>query len=83
MWAKNQNQTVICFHSLTALIQYADLQRVFRFLHVLTARIDLIDAVAHFHMDPGAHDAQTRNTLVQLFDAVINIGEDGEQTIKQ
>lgn len=82
-WAENENQTVICFHSLTPLLQYADRERVFRFLHLLTGRIDSIDAVAHFHMNPEAHDAQTRNTLVQLFDAVIDIDETGERTIKQ
>jgi len=80
-WAENNNQTVVCFHSLTPLLQYADLQRVFRFLHVLTGRIASSDAVAHYHMDPSAHDEQTRQTLVQLFDATIELDADGTRSI--
>jgi len=80
-WSQNSNQTVVCFHSLTPLLQYADLQRVFRFLHVLTGRIDSSDAIAHYHMDPGAHDEQTRNTLIQLFDATIELDADGNRSI--
>lgn len=80
-WSENGNQTVVCFHSLTPLLQYADLQRVFRFLHVLTGRIDSSDAVAHYHMDPNAHDEQTRNTLEQLFDATIELDADGNRSI--
>jgi hypothetical protein len=80
-WAENNNQTVVCFHSLTPLLQYADLQRVFRFLHVLTGRIASSDAVAHYHMDPTAHDEQTRQTLVQLFDATIELDADGTRSI--
>jgi len=76
--ASEQEQVVVCFHSLTALLQYADLQRVFRFVHVLTGRFKSANAVAHFHMDPSAHDQQTISTLRQLFDAVVEEDEHGE-----
>lgn len=74
-------QTVVCFHSLTALLQYAGLQDVFKFLHTLIGRIRNNDIVAHFHADPSAHDAQTMNTLKQLFDTVVRIDRDGNRTI--
>lgn len=80
-WAGSPNRTVVCFHSLTTLLQYADLERVFRFLHLLTGRLKSADAVAHFHLDPGAHDAQTVNTLSQLFDVVVE-HDDSDYTIK-
>lgn len=69
---QDDNQVVVCFHSLTPLLQYAELTRVFRFLHVLIGRLNSMNAVTHFHMDPSAHDQQTINTLTQLFDAVID-----------
>lgn len=81
-WDEDSNQTVACFHSITALLQYASLQRVFRFLHVLTGRIESSDAVAHYHMDPSAHDQQTISTLTPLFDAIIELDDDGEWSVR-
>jgi len=62
---------VVCFDSLTELLQYVDVQETFRFLHVLTGRLQSSGAVAHFHLNPEAHDDQTVSTLRTLFDAVI------------
>lgn len=64
-------ETIVCFHSLTALLAHSDLERAFRFLHVLTGRIAAADAVAHFHVDPTAHDPRDLNTLAALFDGVV------------
>jgi hypothetical protein len=82
-WDSNDNQTVACFHSLTSLLQYADPQRVFRFLHVLTEKFDSSEVVAHYHMDPSAHDQQTINTLTPLFDASVEHDENEEWTVRQ
>lgn len=61
-----------CFDSLTALLQYADQERVFRFLHTLTTWIDQSNAHAHYHLDPDAHDPATIATLEPLFDATVD-----------
>lgn len=82
-WADREQQAVACFHSLTPLLQYADLQRVFRFLHVLISRFQILDTVAHFHLDPTAHDAHTVNTLTQLVDAVVEFDAEGEWIVRQ
>jgi hypothetical protein len=71
----------VCFDSITSLLQYADLQRTFRFLHVVTGRIKTVDGVGHFHMDPAAHTDQELATLKGLFDAVVEVDEDGEFTV--
>ena len=63
--------TVFCFDSLTALLQYVDLDRAYRFLHALVERLWGAGAYAHFHVDPGAHDPETVVTLAALFDAVV------------
>lgn len=60
----------LCFESLTVLLQYADLERVFRFLHVLVARLRETGVDAHFHIDPSTQDEQTLVTLASLFDDV-------------
>jgi len=69
----------ICFDSITALLQYVQVDEAFRFLHVITERFADVGAVSHFHMDPYAHDDETIDTLVTLFDAVYEY-EGGEVT---
>lgn len=76
-WQTNDNETVICFHSLSTLLQYTDLESTFRFLHTLSGRVATIDGRAHYHMDPDVHDDKTVQTLLQLFDAVVRIEDDG------
>ncbi|WP_276299363.1 DUF7504 family protein [Halorussus lipolyticus] len=80
-WDGNGHRTVACFDSLTALLQYADLQTVYKFLHVLTGRFDAADVTAHFHLDPDACDQQTVSTLTSLFDTVVEL-DDGEWTVR-
>jgi len=73
---------VVCFDSITSLLQYADLQRTFRFLHVVTGRVKSVGAVGHYHVDPAAHDDQDLATLKGLFDAVVEV-DDGEITVQR
>lgn len=73
-WENDGNQIVVCFHSLTTLLQYVELKRAFRFLHVFTGHTQAAGAMAHFHMDRVAHDDRELNTLTTLFDTVIEAG---------
>jgi hypothetical protein len=71
----------LCFDSLTALLQFVELRRAFQFLHVVTSRVSSADAVAHYHLDPQAHDEQTLATMRGLFDAVVEVNERGDWTV--
>jgi KaiC/GvpD/RAD55 family RecA-like ATPase len=75
------DRTRLAFHSLSTLLLYSDVETVFRFLHVLTGRIDAVDAVALFTIDSTAHDDETMTTLGPLFDGTIEHrrGEDGTE----
>jgi len=64
-------QLVVCFDSVTALLQYVDVEQAFKFLHILTDRFSDANALAHFHLDPAAHAEETVNTLLPLFDAAV------------
>lgn len=71
-WNDNPNETVVCFDSLTALLQYTDdVQTAFRFLHTLVGRVQTAQARACYTITPDAHDDQTVATLTSLFDAVL------------
>lgn len=59
------------FDDVTSLLQYTDLNTAYRFLNVLTGRIDAADGVAYFGVTPGAHDERTVNTLRNLFDGTV------------
>lgn len=72
-----------CLDSLTALLQYVDTDRAFRFVHALTARLSAAGASAHFHLDPGAVDDRTVNTLLSFVDAAARLEEDGTITVER
>ena len=81
--ADEDEYIAVCFDGITSLLQYADLQRAFRFLHVVTGRVKTVGGIGHYHLDPEAHDPQTLATLKGLFDAVIEVDDDGSITIQQ
>lgn len=82
-WNGGAPQTAFCFDSVTAMLQYTDLQRAFRFLHTVTGRISQSGAVGHYHLTPDAHDDKTVSTLYSLFDAVVEVTEDSDEwTVK-
>ena len=75
-WADSDHGVALCFHSVTPLLQYNTLDEMFHFLRILTDRVEDTGAVAHYHLDPSAHDEQTVNRLVPLFDDVHDTTDD-------
>lgn len=71
-WASDgvDGPPVVCFHSVSALLQFAGLEESFRLLSGVAERCSEADAVAHYHMDPRAHSERTIERLRPLFDAV-------------
>ena len=74
-----EEDIAVCFDSLTALLQYVDLETAYEFLHALTGQLYSAGAVSHFHIDPSAHDQRTVDTLLSLFDAKVELGADGAE----
>ena len=75
-----ERSIIACFHSITTLLQYVDLQQAFKFLNVLTGRFTDAGAIAHYHINPAAHDEQTIRKLTTLFDGTVE-WEDKEWTV--
>lgn len=59
---------VVCFDSITSLLQFADRDRALEFLHTLAGTFRRADATAHFHVDPSVYDETTLGQLRSLFD---------------
>jgi hypothetical protein len=68
--------------SLTALLQHVSVNAAFRFVHVLSGRVDRERAVLVASLDPGAHDTQTVATMTQPFDVVVT-GEQGTRRVRR
>lgn len=75
---KNAGDVLITVDSLTVPLQYVDLQRLFRFLHVITNRARDSGASCVVRVNPDAHDEQTVVTLASLFDTVLTYEGDGD-----
>lgn len=69
----------VCLDNISTMLMYSNVQTIFRFLHVFTGRVQNVDGLGIYLMDPDAHDAQTLNTLKGLFDGLIEV-RDGEVT---
>lgn len=64
--------------SLTALLQYVDESRGYRFCNAVVNRMASLDGDARFRLRAGAHDRQTVETFASLADAVVERpGDDG------
>jgi hypothetical protein len=80
-WASDPSPLTLCFDSLSILLQYADADRVYRFVHTLTGHLAGYGASAHFHMDPKAHDEATVARLSGLVDTVVEVDHHGHRTV--
>jgi hypothetical protein len=65
---------VVCFDSLTSMLQYVDLKTAYEFLHAITGQIHAAGAQSHFHIDPDAHDERHVASITSLFDAKVSLG---------
>jgi KaiC/GvpD/RAD55 family RecA-like ATPase len=62
-------------HSLSTILMYADLRRVFQFVHVLTGRIASSEFVGVFAIDTTVPDSRDLEILKQPFDALVELRE--------
>lgn len=70
------NEPVVCFDSLTSLLQYVDFETAYEFLHAITGQIHATGARAHFHIDPSAHDEKQVAGITSLFDASVSLNDE-------
>ena len=76
-WTDGETQPVVSVQTLTVLLEYVDFDTAFRYLHILTHRIQAAGAIGYFQMDPDIHDPETTNTLKTLFDVVVEVSDSG------
>lgn len=72
----DERPTVLCFQSVTVLLQYAEPDAVHRFLHTLTGHAAALGVDGHFHLHADAHDDRTVASLRPLFDDIVHAGDE-------
>lgn len=74
-----EGPVLVCFDSLTSMLQYVDIKTAYEFLHAITGQIHAAGARAHFHIDPSAHDSKDVAGIASLFDARVQLDSEGKQ----
>jgi len=75
--ALSPGEVRVCMESLDPLIDVFDPEELFRFLHLLTARVRALHGIGHFHMATGL-DSELADLLEPLFDVTIRSRETEE-----
>lgn len=75
MWGHEGDHVTLCITSLTTLLQYTDITRVFRFLHATVSSFKAVPATVstHYHVDPGAVDEQDVARVRSLMNDEIDV----------
>jgi hypothetical protein len=77
-WRDADSTTLMCLHSVTALLATYEPERVIGLITSLNDLCEHLGVVAHHHIDPDEHDEETVATLRPLYDAVVEYTpEDG------
>ena len=72
-WESTDGATVLCLHSLTALITAFERDPVISLVGGLNRLCEAVEAVAHHHMDPTEHNDETVAMFRPLYDAVVEV----------
>lgn len=64
--------------SLSSLLMYVDMRKLFQFAQTLSGRIDSADGLGVLAIDPTTHDTKTVNTFSQVTDGRIEVREPQE-----
>lgn len=71
----DDRETLVFFESLTDLLDHVSLHRAFKFLQVLTARIENADGHGYYLVDSSAHGTTSLAALRELVDAAVTLDE--------
>ncbi|WP_276280077.1 DUF7504 family protein [Halorussus caseinilyticus] len=68
------------FDSLSPVLMYADVRRVYQFLHVITGRIASSGFTGVFTLDTVGGEREITQRLMQVFDALVEVRETEDAT---
>lgn len=70
-------RTRVALDSVSTLLMYEEFQTVLRFLHVLSGRLEVVNALGLFVINTETHEDQVTESILELADGVIEVREQG------
>jgi hypothetical protein len=64
----NEFEDGLGFDILSELLGLFDTETVFKFVHVMNSRLESINALTHYYINPSAQPTSEINVLKELFD---------------
>ncbi len=80
-WDAADRDVTFYLESLGVVLEYTDLRTLYRFLHVLTARVDAVDGRAQYVLDPAAVPDRNVEVLKTLMDGAV-VADDGDWRLR-
>ncbi len=80
--ASHDGKVRISADSLTEMIYYADEEGVYEATKQILELLDEHDAVGIFHLSKEVHDDETLNRFRELFDGVVELGDDSSVSVE-
>jgi hypothetical protein len=74
----SEGDLAVCIDDVSTMVEYTDLERVFRLLHALEGTCRDHGARFHVHVTGSAHDDRAVATLRQLFDEQRDVSAGGQ-----
>lgn len=76
---ETNDEILLCFRSISVLLEEFQEDQVYRFIHTLTRQIDLTEknVRAYYSIDPELHAEETIRTFISLFEGVLDMDEAG------
>lgn len=74
-WDGNGAETVVYLDSVTEMLEHADLERVFKFLFILAARVESVGGRVFCLVDPSAHDEYSLRVIREIADDVVDLDD--------
>src|SRR6056297_1169228 len=80
--ASHDGKVRVSVDSLTEMIYYADEDGVYEATKELLELLAEHDAVGIFHLSKEVHDQATLDDFTELFDGIVDLGDDGSVTVE-
>lgn len=81
-WEREGDAAIVCFDSVTTLLDRFGRSRTVGFLQAVTERTKAAAAGAHFHLDAESYEGDFAESASTLFDAVVTVREDGRWVVE-
>ncbi|MFW6321282.1 MAG: DUF7090 family protein, partial [Halohasta sp.] len=80
--ASHDGKVRVSVDSLTEMIYYADEAGVYEATERILELLDDHDAVGIFHLSKEVHEQETLDKFHELFDGVVDLGDDGSVAVE-